>query len=851
MPAPAGWIDLGAVGYTDLGNYNANTTYNKFNVVKYKGSSWVCQVDNTKGQTPAEGIYWHSMLDGVATATTENAGTVMPDGETVNVDEDGKISVPKATASALGLVKPDGTTITIADDGTISGAQTVDLTPYAKTEDMNVALAKKGETLEYDEDSSTLSMKSGDTVLSSVTIEGGSASLQLKITFDEAFKGQTYSITGGSESYTGTVPDSLVVIQKVKSYNTTFTVKSSIADGTEYSTTIKTEKYGGEYPGSLNTFKATINVSVTVGTAADTGATVEASNGTQTFTQTASAGKAAVTVGKAGTYTITVKKEGYPSVTSPETVSVTTDGSSLTGPSIDIFKATLTVKNDISAATVSGDNTVTVTDGTHSYSKTATGADLTFDILYAGTYTVTMSNGTDTATSSVDCKTSGGTPSVSMAYFSATIKVTTSEGASVQLYKGEATYDSAKTATDGTATFTVHEAGDYHAVASLDGETATSKTITIADGDSKTLDCAFSKIYGVRWNYGASSTALTRLTTSNDSVVTGSVSTEPTAAVGTGAGSSPFDDVYPWSDMEEYNVINNAVSYKRGESGFSRTSYDTVVKIPEFYYKVVQDTSAKTISYYISQKAADGFTKHPGSGRYVGRYNTGANYVTKSGLAPLVNITRATARTGSANHGSNWWQYDYATWCAVWMLYLVEFADWDSQSKVGRGYVDGNSSTINSGGTDSMTYFTGRAAGTDGKTAVQYRHIENPWGNVYEWVDGYNANGAAEYICTDPSKFADDTSSNYTSIGNHVATNAYISGLNVPSAAPYAFQPSAASGSETTYIPDSIYQSTGWRVLFVGGLWGDGSFAGLFYFRVASDSSNSDSSLGARLIYVP
>ncbi len=187
MPAPAGWIDLGAVGYTDLGNYNANTTYNKFNVVKYKGSSWVCQVDNTKGQTPAEGIYWHSMLDGVATATTEKAGTVMPDGETVNVDEDGKISVPKATASALGLVKPDGTTITIADDGTISGAQTVDLTPYAKTEDMNVDLAKKGETLEYDEDSSTLSMKSGDTVLSSVTIEGGSASLQLKITFDEAF----------------------------------------------------------------------------------------------------------------------------------------------------------------------------------------------------------------------------------------------------------------------------------------------------------------------------------------------------------------------------------------------------------------------------------------------------------------------------------------------------------------------------------------------------------------------------------------------------------------------------------------------------------------------------------------
>ena len=48
---------------------------------------------------------------------------------------------------------------------------------------------------------------------------------------------------------------------------------------------------------------------------------------------------------------------------------------------------------------------------------------------------------------------------------------------------------------------------------------------------------------------------------------------------------------------------------------------------------------------------------------------------------------------------------------------------------------------------------------------VQYRWIENLWGNVYQWVDGFNANGTTAYYCTDPSKYADDTTTGYTKIG--------------------------------------------------------------------------------------
>lgn len=360
-------------------------------------------------------------------------------------------------------------------------------------------------------------------------------------------------------------------------------------------------------------------------------------------------------------------------------------------------------------------------------------------------------------------------------------------------------------------------------------------------------------VFGVCWDYGNSSTALSRLTKSNDpnKVVTADITTEPSAAVGTASGSSPFDNYAPWKDMDEYNIVNSAVKYRKGETGFSRTNYDTMVYIPEYWYKIVDDATNSKRYFYIAEKAVDGFEKHPGSGKYVGRYNTISGYASKSGSAPLARIARVSARNGSRGKGDKWSQYDYASWCAVWLLYLVEFADWDSQSKVGRGYVDNNGSAINSGGTDSMVYHTGRAAGTDGKTAVQYRHIENPWGNIGEWIDGVNFNDGTVYVCTAQANYADDTASNYTQIGTKAQDSGYIKSLGVATAAPWAFFPTAVGGNETTYIPDSASHSSGWCVLRVSGAWDSGGIAGLFYFNAYNSSSNGYASIGARLLFHP
>ncbi len=120
---------------------------------------------------------------------------------------------------------------------------------------------------------------------------------------------------------------------------------------------------------------------------------------------------------------------------------------------------------------------------------------------------------------------------------------------------------------------------------------------------------------------------------------------------------------------------------------------------------------------------------HPGSGRYVGRYQYdlgGLNLCKSTDKHHTRHSPHKLPEKGQAS-GS---QYDYASWCAVWStLYLVvSIPNWDSQSKIGNGIV-GNSSLQKTGTTDSMTYHTGTVACQDRLwRRVQYRGIEKPVG---------------------------------------------------------------------------------------------------------------------------
>ena len=377
--------------------------------------------------------------------------------------------------------------------------------------------------------------------------------------------------------------------------------------------------------------------------------------------------------------------------------------------------------------------------------------------------------------------------------------------------------------------------------------------------NSRMIDIeSLTSVFGVSWDSSQPSTALTRLTKANDpnKLVTVDITTEPVPAVGTGSGSSPFDNYMPWMGMEEYNIINTSgkVLNKKGESGFTRTniSVPVMVKIPEFYYKI--ERVGSIFRYYVADGPVDGLSLHPGSGdNYLGRYEAGeassgtmglilASY---SGTTPSVSKTRSTFRDYARNMASGFQLRDIAAWCAYDLLYLVEYADWDSQKKIGPGIVN-DTAAHKTGETDAMVYHTGRANSGD-NAAVQYRGIENPWGNVSEFIDGINVYGQSVYICTDPEIYTDDTDTNYPYSNIKLPTSGWIKGLGFSSVFPWAFIPNANGGSSISYIPDYTYSGPEWKVLNAGGHITSKQEAGLFFFHAGVTSSGTSNKVGARL----
>ena len=479
--------------------------------------------------------------------------------------------------------------------------------------------------------------------------------------------------------------------------------------------------------------------------------------------------------------------------------------------------------------------------GTVDSSKTATVSVLGINT----TYTLSAALDGVTYTAEVTTKDYYTALTVTLEKFQSTITVTVDSGSTVTATLGSTVLT--KTS-NGTAVFTVGKAGTWAIKATKGDQTAEGTVSITASGQSKSLTLSYANVFGVCWDTSNSSTALTRLTPSTDpyGLVTCSVTTEPKPAVGTGSGSSPFDSYAPWNGMKECNLnASGTVTAWKGDSRFSHDCDYTMVFIPAFY--VAQKRSGTKQYFYVSDKPKTGFTKHPGSGKYIGKYHMGSVRPSTSLVSPYVNITRATARSNAKSKGSKFHLYDFATYCAIIFLYIVEFANWNCQTKIGQGFVSRDSST-QSGATDSMTYHTGRASGTDGQTSVQYRWIENLWGNVFQWVDGFNANGTTAYYCTDPSKYAEDTATGYTNIGT-LPANGWIKDLTVTDNG--LLIPKTTGGSETTYIPDYANLSSGWRVLYVGGSWSDGSYAGLLYFNANVTSSSSYSNISARLLCEP
>ena len=366
------------------------------------------------------------------------------------------------------------------------------------------------------------------------------------------------------------------------------------------------------------------------------------------------------------------------------------------------------------------------------------------------------------------------------------------------------------------------------------------------------------KRFGVRWNKTQSPTTLTRL---YDSIGKTFI-----PSVGTAAGSSGFDEEPIYKDIRRCVMVNGAVAYYEGEPGFTTTpaSGDVMVEIPRFYFKVEDTTTHR--DYIISDQPLEGYEispRHaPHAGKpagydkiYVSAYTLNDAYRSLSGNASIVSITRAQARAGCKGRGSLYHLWDYATYATINLLYLVEVADWDSQTAVGPGYTDStNNAQINTGGANFVAGHSGRANGdaNAAKNAIKYRHMENLWGNLRQWCDGMNFNENTTYLSLNPATYADDTTAGYSELAYQKASaSGYQKALGLDPAFPFAQICTDSGGEDGTFIPDYYYRSEGWRVLAVGGLWTYAGNAGLFCFIASSAAASTGTYVGCRLLVLP
>lgn len=479
-------------------------------------------------------------------------------------------------------------------------------------------------------------------------------------------------------------------------------------------------------------------------------------------------------------------------------------------------------------------STVTATLGTKVYTATESGGKWTFDVEDYGTYTIKATKNGQTATDTVTVSVVQ-QYTATLSYFTATIHVSIDSGSTVTCTKGSKTQSKTASAT-GTVDFTVTESGTYTITATKSGETAEDTATITADGQTVNVKLAYRHIYGVVWD-GTSTTVWSR----TDEAAS-FVNPTPYRAGATSYG-SPFDNLYPWSGMVR---VTDAVA---GE----------LVAIPKFWYKWTK--SGNSLKLQIADKETDGFHVSPahadrGDGKgernivYIGRYHCNTNnYKSQSGVKPKANITRSTARTSIHNLGSNIWQSDIQMRMTIWMLYLVEFADWNSQKTIGKG-CGNNSATENMGYTDSMPYHTGTTLASRDSYGLgtQYRYIEGLWDNVYDWGDGcyYNSNGLN--IINTPSSFSDNSGG--TAVG--VPSSGWPSAFTVATVAglEWVIYPTASGGSETTYSADYWYFDASYPCLCFGGNYGQSGYYGLFFVSYTS-ASYSRAGIGCRLQKLP
>lgn len=362
-----------------------------------------------------------------------------------------------------------------------------------------------------------------------------------------------------------------------------------------------------------------------------------------------------------------------------------------------------------------------------------------------------------------------------------------------------------------------------------------------------------------------------------------------------------------WSANEDGTPIK-----KDGSDGM------VMIEIPEFYVKCQSKNGIDSMS--ISEYALDGYTLV--KKQYVSAYeatvdrtksdtlklasvvNTTANFRggnnnaerdeaenTQLGM-PLTSTTRVNFRKYARNRatGTKWNMLDFFATNTIWLLYTIEYANWNSQlafnaaltndgfkqGGLGNGVTNVNGTDWNTfnnyypiipcGTSDSLGNGTGEVEYTLPSTfkpdnvvkVPRYRGIENPFGHLWKNVDGVifdiksDADGGTStiYLAKTEADYGDTVTEGFSELGQLPRASGFISNTYLGT-----FLPSAATGASSTTGRcdnfETIIASSSLRTLYYGGYANYGPHAGLGYCLSHSTVGHAYAYCGSRLVYRP
>lgn len=309
-----------------------------------------------------------------------------------------------------------------------------------------------------------------------------------------------------------------------------------------------------------------------------------------------------------------------------------------------------------------------------------------------------------------------------------------------------------------------------------------------------------------------------------------------------------------WPDGTNITIMNN--------------HQNRMVYFPKYYHKTIERSPGIWRTYISEQQIDSDYIEEPEMllASFEGAINSEGLLISTDSQTSAASKTMAEFVTAAKTHGSLWGIGDYRSHATIARMFCAYYRNTNISTN--------NSSIPCSGGT--KRYDNGKTGGTiklgnkDGRTAViddtsyystNFLGLEDCYYSKWEFVQGINIL-KGKYVVYDGGSFPDKDVAELEAAG---ATNIRVVGYEPNPAATAEYNgwtkavaqgkygdvvPTAHGGSETTYYSDySWFNPTGNRIFLRSGHSGYGSRCGVFLATASHASSNSWTTLGARLAF--